>query len=646
MQVIANFDTSVDRVLSVIKGYGLAVLLVFCALFGTLLLQPPALVTPLFFPAVILSAWFGGMGPGLLAVVLSSLAVEYFLLEPIKELNFGLSDVPYLLAFTLSALFVSWLSAARRRAGDLLQHAYGEMEAKVQERTVELSRTNQKLEAEIAERERIETELRAQASLLNLTHDTVFVRDMHDVITYWNRGAEELYGWKKEEAVGKVTHQLMLTTFPVLLEQINEELFHRGRWEGELLHTRRDGTQVVVASRWSLQRDLQGQPTAILETNNNVTERKQAEEAVQRQANLLEQTHDAILVWSLPGTITYWNRGAERLYGFSREEAIGRHSHDLLRTEHPIPVTNFEAALKRNGAWMGELTHVTRDGRKIMVESRHVLLTETDGRQLVLETNNDITERKHAESELLRLQLEMGRVERLAAFGKMASAIAHELGTPLNSVLGYTQLLSGDDLPERARHRLTIIETQIQRMVEIIQHYLSHSRGSAARTRINVNDLIRETLVLLQPILQEREIEVVAALAEAPPPFFGDGVSLQRVLINLIDNAVEASRGKGRIDIKTLVNSSPADKTRGIIIEIADNGAGISPEILPKIFDLFVTTKPPGKGTGLGLAICQEIIKAHRGTINVLSQVGEGTSVEVFLPTEANAMESVMEKRA
>ena len=163
-------------------------------------------------------------------------------------------------------------------------------------------------------------------------------------------------------------------------------------------------------------------------------------------------------MWILSGAIIYWNRGAELLYGFSREEAIGRFSHDLLRTEHPMAEPMFEALLKRQGSWTGELTHTTRDGRKIIVESRHVLLTEADGRQLVLETNNDISERKQAESELLRLQLEMGRVERLAAFGKMASAIANELGSPLNSVLGYAQLMLGTICPSRARQRLTIIE--------------------------------------------------------------------------------------------------------------------------------------------------------------------------------------------
>jgi PAS domain S-box-containing protein len=129
---------------------------------------------------------------------------------------------------------------------------------------------------DITKRKRAEEALRVQASLLNLTHDTVFVRDMNDAITYWNRGAEEVYGWKKEEAIGQLSHQFTQTIFPAPLEEINEELLRTGRWEGELTHTKRDGTQVVVASRWSLQRDEQERPAAILETNNDITERKRA----------------------------------------------------------------------------------------------------------------------------------------------------------------------------------------------------------------------------------------------------------------------------------------------------------------------------------------------------------------------------------
>ncbi len=121
--------------------------------------------------------------------------------------------------------------------------------------------------------------LHEQAGLLDLTHDTIFVRNISDVITYWNRGAEKLYGWGKREAVGKVSHQLMQTIFPKSLEDIMAELRRADRWEGELVHTRKDGTQAIVASRWSMQRDTRGRPVAILETNNDITERKRTEEA-------------------------------------------------------------------------------------------------------------------------------------------------------------------------------------------------------------------------------------------------------------------------------------------------------------------------------------------------------------------------------
>ncbi len=240
--------------------------------------------------------------------------------------------------------------------------------------------------------------LREQARLLDLTHDTVFVRDMNDTITYWNRGAEELYGWKEAEAIGKVAHQLLQTAFPQPLEKITDTLLRAGRWEGEIVDTTRDGTRVTVASRWALRQDEQGRPVAILETNNDVTERREAEEGLRRQASLLEQTHDAILVWRLPGTILYWNHGAERLYGFSRAEAIGRDSHDLLRTEHATPGERFETLMEGDGTWTGELTHTTRDGRRVVVDSRHVLVREADGGRLVLETNRDIPDRKRAES--------------------------------------------------------------------------------------------------------------------------------------------------------------------------------------------------------------------------------------------------------
>lgn len=245
----------------------------------------------------------------------------------------------------------------------------------------------------------------------------------------------------------------------------------------------------------------------------------------------------------------------------------------------------------------------------------------------------EITERQKIEKELLRLQHQIGRVERLATLGRITGTVAHDLGTPLNSVLGYTQLLAQEDLPERARRRLTIIETQIHRMGEIIQTYLAYTRGNPPQEKIYINELIRDTLLLLQPVFKQRNVQVSTQLADAPLAVHGDGNSIQRVVINLLDNAVDACEKAGGITIRTFEREETGQKGDWVIIELTDTGSGIPPEILPRVFDLFVTTKAPGKGTGLGLVICQEIVKAHGGTISISSQVGVGTTVTLSLPS-------------
>jgi PAS domain S-box-containing protein len=245
-------------------------------------------VFTLFVLAVALTSWYAGVWPAVVAFGFGILAFNYYFTGPSYSISFTREDFAYFSVFALLSGLLIWFGIVRRRAEADLRQSRDELEIKVAERTAELRKTNEQLQQQVAERVRAEEILRERASLLDLTHDTVFVRDMNDVITYWNRGAEELYGWINQEAVGQVSHQLMRTIFPEPLDEINTNLLRTGRWEGELIHATRDGTPVVVASRWSLQRDERGNPNAILETNNNITERKQAEEALRRSRDELE----------------------------------------------------------------------------------------------------------------------------------------------------------------------------------------------------------------------------------------------------------------------------------------------------------------------------------------------------------------------
>jgi signal transduction histidine kinase len=296
-------------------------------------------------------------------------------------------------------------------------------------------------------------------------------------------------------------------------------------------------------------------------------------------------------------------------------------------------LTNYLTSARRHAEDGLKLAHAQLEDR---VRERTAELAKTNEA-----LRDEINERRRVEKELLRLQHEIGRVERLATLGRITGTVAHDLGTPLNSVLGYTQLLAQEDLPERARRRLTIIETQIHRMGEIIQKYLSYTRAEPAREKIDVNELIHDTVVLLQPVFQQRNVSVSTQLAPGLPAVYGDSNSIQRVLINLVDNAVDACGQGGRVKISTLERAGVNHKPSGVVIELADTGAGIPQEVLPKVFELFVTTKSPGEGTGLGLAICQEIVRAHGGTISLASQLGEGTRVTVFLPVTARSVSGI-----
>jgi PAS domain S-box-containing protein len=259
---------------------------------------------------------------------------------------------------------------------------------------------------EITARKQTENALREQADLLNLTHDTIFVRDMNDVIRYWNRGAQELYGWTSEEAVGRVTHELMQTVFPAPLEEITARVQEQGRWEGELVHTKRDGAQVVVASRWSLQRDAEGRPAVILETNNDNTERKRAEDALRASEEqwraVFENNPTMYFMVDPAGTVLSVNPfGADQL-GYAVDELIGEPVLKVFaEADWATVMQTIGGCLEQIGqvrTW--EIRKVRRDGQVIWVRETAKAMARSNGSPIVLIACEDITLRKKTEADL------------------------------------------------------------------------------------------------------------------------------------------------------------------------------------------------------------------------------------------------------
>lgn len=477
--------------------YGIAVALVAGALGLALLAQHfdfGNVEVPLFLFAVAVTAWYAGPGPAALSVLLSIVFFDYFFVPPLFSFSVNVLQIPYFIVFISFASLVAWFSAVRHRV----------------ERDLILTRD--RLQAEVAERTQ-------QASLLNLTHDSVLVRDMDFIITYWNAGAQELYGWPASEAIGKDSQELLHTVFPAPKEVIDAELLGSGRWEGELGRTTASGAQIVVSARYSLQRDETGQPAAILETSNDITDRKRREEEVRS------------------------------------------------------------------------------------------LNQELASRSAQLEASN----------------------KELEAF---AYSISHDLRAPLRHMAGYTELLQkkiASVLDEKSNRYILMVLDSAKRMGNLIDDLLAFSRigrAEAQKTLVSLPQLVREALSDLRQDTEGRDITwKIGAL----PNFYGDRSMFRLVLVNLLSNALKFTRSRAHAEIEIgCIDRDGHDTT----VYVRDNGVGFDMKYADKLFGVFqrLHSADAFEGTGIGLATVQRIIHRHDGKVWAEGVVDHGATFYFSTP--------------
>lgn len=371
-----------------------------------------------------------------------------------------------------------------------------------------------------------------------------------------------------------------------------------------------------------------------LEIARTRRERRQTEARIHEQAAMLDHAHDAIIVRGLNDLrITYWNRGAERLYGWTAEEAIGRNIGELLFVDPTVPPA-VSHHLAEAGEWNGEHRQRCKDGRELVVRGHATLVLNAQGDRSVLVINFDITHQKLLEAQILRAQ-------RMESIGTLASGLAHDLNNILAPIMMSVPLLRRDLGDAQRAGIVETIEKSAARGAQIVRQVLTFGRGvEGERQALDLREVIGE----LRQIIGEtfpRGIAVEIACEPALLPVMGDATQFHQVLLNLAVNARDAMNGSGTLRIsagnltadEAFVKDHPQAAVGSYVrVEVSDTGTGIPPEFFERIFEPFFTTKGVGAGTGLGLSTAFGIVNSHGGFIEVTSTPGAGASFHVFLP--------------
>ena len=374
-------------------------------------------------------------------------------------------------------------------------------------------------------------------------------------------------------------------------------------------------------------------------------DREQFEEKLRKQASLIDLSPNAILVRELTGNITFWSKGAENLYGWKKEESIGQNSYTLLRTEFPEPPNFITSELKKKGYWSGELVHQTKDGRKVVVQSYWLAKTDEKGKVAeIFEANMDVTDRKQMQAKLQEYNKhledlveertkQLKDAERLAAIGATAGMVGHDIRNPLQAIIG-DLFLAKDDVfslsegePKRdLQETLNNIEENLLYIEKIVADLQDYARPlHPIIENVSVEKVIEDAfLVVTIPTI----LKVSIIVEEGIPLLNSDLSMLKRVLVNLIQNAVQAMPKGGKLTLNAY------RKENNVVIAVMDTGVGIPENIKEKLFTPMFTTK--SKGQGFGLAVVKRLTEALGGTVSFKSAEGKGTTFALCLPTNVN----------
>ncbi len=458
-----------------------------------------------------------------------------------------------------------------------------------------------------------------------------------------NPALAQMYGYASaEDMLASLTDiQQQLYLEPGRREEFKRLMEARGEVSGlESPIKRKDGSIIWISETARAVRDARGQVLHYEGIVEDITERIKTAEKVREHAALLDLTTDAIIVRDLALRVTYWNKGAEGLYGWTPEEAVGRLTTELHAGNAWEGRAAARQQVEEQGSWQGELQHRTKAGKVLIVDSRWTLLRSATGApQAVLVINNDITEKKRLEAQFLRSQ-------RMESIGSLAGGIAHDLNNALAPIVMSTEILKLTISDPEAGRILDTISDCAERGAGMVKQILTFARGSEGeRGSVQPKHLVKEMIEIARHTFP-KGISIRTEVDGETWPLLGNPTQLHQILLNLCVNARDAmpnggtltmAAGNVRLKATDAVLSPDAKPGPYVLLTVKDTGTGMTPEVRARIFDAFFTTKEPGKGTGLGLSTVQSIVKEHGGFLAVESEVGRGTMFKVYLPAQESA---------
>lgn len=485
-----------------------------------------------------------------------------------------------------------------------------------------------------------EAHLRA---LFEATVDGIISIDHRGLIQTFNPAAERLFGYAASEVIGKNVSLLMPPPYQAehdgymarYLATGEKRIIGIGR---EVVGLRQNGT--IFPMDLSVAEALVGSERMFVGIVRDLSARKQAEESRAQLAAIVESSDDAIIGKTLDGTITSWNAGAERLYGYSAAEMKGRPIFLLAPPDRPDEQKAILRRIKRGESVDHyETSRIRKDGQRIDVSLTVSPIKDSAGNIAGASViARDITAQKRMNEEMRTMAQQLWQSAKLASVGELAASIAHELNNPLGTVtLRLESVLARTPAGDPRRKPLEIVAQETRRMAELVANLLQFSRRSADQvSTVDPRSELAKAVELIDHLLRKRLINVVREFAPDTPIIFADRQKLRQVFLNLLTNASDAMPNGG--DLALRIAPSVADDGRStVVIEIADTGVGIPPENVEKIMEPFFTTKEEGKGTGLGLAICRRVIQEGQGDIQISSRVGKGTTVRLILPVKIDS---------